>query len=86
MNRATWDKLNRHPAVRAGLLEVGVRTAAQAQAISDGEDGTATITVESGIRPRGRAFVNVISDREDEEYGTEDTPRIAALGRAAQGG
>ena len=58
--------------------------AARARAITAAEGGKAKIRVESGIRPGGRSRVNVVSDSPWEEYGTESTKRIRALGRAAR--
>lgn len=48
--------------------------------------GKAKITVDYGIRPGGRARVNVVSDSPEEEYGNETTPKTRAIGRAAREG
>ena len=79
-------QLMRNRGIRRQLSAVGRRVAARAQAISDNEGGTARIELVEGIRPKGRSFVNVVSDKPAEEYGTEDTPRIRAIGRAAREG
>ena len=79
-------QLMRNRAVRKQLTAVGRRVAARAQAISDAEGGTARIALVEGIRPKGRSYVNVTSDKPAEEYGTENTPRIRAIGRAAREG
>ncbi|ANA85562.1 hypothetical protein PBI_HUFFY_16 [Gordonia phage Huffy] len=81
-----WTIAAQHPRVRAQELIVARRVAARARAINDAEGGSATISVESGVRPRGRSYVNVKSNRADEEHGTETTTRRAALRRAANGG
>ena len=76
----------RNRGVRRQLETVGRQVAARAQAITDAEGGEARIELVTGIRPKGRSYVNVVSDRPNEEYGSEDTPRIRAIGRAARGG
>ena len=84
MSKRMFDQINRNRRVRAQLVKVAQAKAARAQAITTSEGGKARITVESGIRPGGRAYANVVSDSPAEEYGTELTPRIRALGRATR--
>lgn len=84
MTRNLFQQLNRNSAVKAACAAKAARLAARAQQITASDGGEAKITVESGIRPKGRAFTNVVSDSRDEEYGTQSTPRIRALGRAAR--
>ena len=59
--------------------------AADATRISRQNGGKANYSVRSGIRPGGRAYVDVVSDNEAEERGSEQVPRINALRRAARG-
>lgn len=82
MSKKMFDQINRNRQVRAHLMKVARSKAARAQAITNAEGGKARITVKSGIRPGGRAYVNIVSDSPIEEYGSESTPRIRALGRA----
>lgn len=82
MSKRMWNQINRNRQVRAHLLKVAKAKAARAQSITSAAGGNARITVKSGIRPGGRAYVNIISDSPAEEYGSESTPRIRALGRA----
>ncbi|QQM15106.1 hypothetical protein SEA_TINALIN_17 [Gordonia phage TinaLin] len=89
MSRLTpekWRKVAGSKAVQAQTQSVARRIAARAQALNNAEGGTATISVVSGVRPKGRAFTNVVSDRPDEEHGTDKTARRAVLRRAANGG
>ncbi|AXQ65134.1 hypothetical protein SEA_SCHMIDT_12 [Gordonia phage Schmidt] len=86
LSQATWDKAVRARAVRQAMDRKAKAVASRAQAINDSEGGTATIRVESGVRPGGRPFVNVVSDKANEEYGDSKTRRRAALRRAARGG
>lgn len=76
----------RNRGVRRRLEDVGRRVAARAQQITNDEGGSANIELVLGIRPGGRSYVNVTNDRPDEEHGTENTPRIRAVGRAAREG
>lgn len=82
MTNRLFAQLNKNPRVRAAALAKAQRVAARAQQITDSEGGEATISVETGIRPKGRAYAYVVSDRPDEEYGTQNNPRVRALGRA----
>lgn len=84
MSRKMFDQINRNRKLHAHLVKVAQPKAARAQAITNAEGGKARITVQSGIRPGGRAYANIVSDRPDEEYGTASTPRIRALGRATR--
>ena len=82
MSKRMFDQINRNRKLHARLRAVANKGAARAQAITIAEGGKARITVKSGIRPGGRAYANIVSDSAAEEYGTETTPRIRALGRA----
>lgn len=77
-----WSRLNSNEAVRKRVDQVAARVGARAQAITDREGGKARIRVEKGLRPKGRYQARVISDRADEEYGSEKQKRIRPLGRA----
>lgn len=82
---ALWKAFNESPVVRRALEEKAKAIAARADQISRADGGTARHTVRTGIRPRGRAFADIVSDNPAEEFGTEEIPRINALRRAAKG-
>lgn len=82
MTPEMFAELNKLPMVRDALIERGKIVAATAQAITDADGGSATISLEIGTRPKGRAFVNVKSNSRDEEYGNIQVKRIRAIGRA----
>lgn len=84
LSHKLYLQMNKTAAVRNATRRRAEVVAGTAQRISNSEGGTASFSVESGIRPGGRAYANVVSDNRDEEYGTETTPRIRALGRAAR--
>ena len=84
--RGRWEHLNDNPKVKSAVDAVGARVAARAQAITDREGGQARIRVERSHRPKGRYQNRVISDRPDEEYGSEKQKRIRQLGRAMREG
>lgn len=79
-----WHHLNQNRAVRRAVEDVAQRLAARAQAHTNAAGGQARIRVETNQRPKGRLQARVISDRPDEEYGSEKQKRIRALGRASR--
>lgn len=81
-----WQKINQAPGVLKAEESAARRIAARATAISRAEGGAANYTVRQGTRPGGRTYFDVVSDRPDEEFGTESTQRINALRRAVRGG
>jgi len=82
LSKKQWEQVNRSSAVRQGCEQVAQRLAARAQAHTNAAGGQARIRVESTQRPKGRWQSRVISDRPDEEYGSEKQKRIRPLGRA----
>lgn len=80
-----WRMTNKKGPVADALRKAAERTRSRAEAISRREGGTATYSIVDGVRPGGRRYFDVVSDDREEEYGTEDTPRINALRRAARG-
>lgn len=84
LSHKQYLRINKTATLRNRLRSRAAIVAATAQQITNSEDGEASFHVESGIRPGGRAYSNVVSDNRAEEYGTETTPRIRALGRAAR--
>ena len=81
-----WRQINQSAPLKAALLAKANRVAGRARAITSANEGSATISVEYGIRPGGRARVNVVSSDAEEEFGREGKKRTRALGRAARGG
>lgn len=77
-----WERLNQNRTVRRAVEDVARKVAARAQAHTNAAGGEARITVETNHRPKGRLQARVISDRPDEEYGSEKQKRIRPLGRA----
>ncbi|QDH85053.1 hypothetical protein SEA_DARDANUS_16 [Gordonia phage Dardanus] len=86
LTQKQWEQVAKSRAVRTAVNQRAQAIAARARGLNSAEGGSANITVDSGVRPRGRAFANVVSDRPDEEHGSETTPRRAILRRAARGG
>ena len=82
LSREQWQRLNQNRAVRQAVEDVARKVAARAQAHTNAEGGKARIRVETNHRPKGRLQARVISDRPDEEYGSENQKRIRPLGRA----
>ncbi|NKS94620.1 hypothetical protein GS876_10345 [Rhodococcus hoagii] len=74
----------RNKALQQRLQDVGRGVMGRGQQITNHEGGSAEITLESGIRPGGRAFTNVVSSSAAEEYGNSKTKRRRALGRAVR--
>ncbi|MDP0964800.1 hypothetical protein Q6264_28335, partial [Klebsiella pneumoniae] len=62
----TWRQVNASATVQAGLLARAQKVAARARDITAAAGGKAKITVDYGIRPGGRARVNVVSDSPEE--------------------
>lgn len=77
-----WQRLNQNRTVRRAVEDVARKVAARAQAHTNSAGGQARIRVETNHRPKGRLQSRVISDRPDEEYGSEKQKRIRPLGRA----
>lgn len=80
-----WRLANKKGNVGKALDRAADRTIARATAISRANGGKAIYSKREGTRPGGRRFVDIVSDRPEEEAGTEDVPRINALRRAARG-
>lgn len=74
-----------HPDIGPALRAEAERVAARARAIADTEGVEMTVTVESGTRPGGRQFANVVGDNVEQEWGSDRTGRRRILGRAAEG-
>ncbi|WP_064076698.1 hypothetical protein [Prescottella equi] len=84
LSRKQFEAIMRNPQVQQRLKDVGRGVMSRAQVITNDEGGSAQISLESGIRPGGRAFTNVTSSSAAEEYGNSKTTRRRALGRAVR--
>lgn len=80
------QKAARHPGVAKALQMVANRVKARAQQLAAADDVDMRITMEAGVRPGGRPFVNVVGDNADQEFGTSRMGRFRILGRAGAGG
>lgn len=80
-----FREVNRVVAKSGALEKAGRDVAARATRISRANGGSANYSLRSGIRPNGRAYVDVVSDNHAEERGSEDVKRINALRRASRG-
>lgn len=74
------------PGVAAHLQVVANRVAARAKSIAAAEDVDMEVTTVAGVRPKGRPFVNVITNNAEQEFGSSRTERRRILGRAAEQG
>ena len=81
---AMWKRLNRNREVTRAVEQVANKLATRAQSHTNAAGGQARIRVETNQRPKGRLQARVISDRPDEEYGSEKQKRIRPLGRATR--
>lgn len=79
------QKAAQHPGVREQLQVVADRIASRARGLAASEDVTMEVTTKSGLRPKGRPYVNVIGDNAEQEWGSSRTGRRRILGRAAEG-
>lgn len=81
-----WRELNQNKTLQRALRAKAQQIADRAQSITNAEGGSAQITTEFGIRPGGRARVNVVSSDAEEEFGRQGKKATRAIGRAARGG
>lgn len=78
------NTIMQNKALQQRLKDVGREVMSRGQQITNDEGGSAEITLETGVRPGGRAFTNVVSSSAEEEYGNSKTKRRRALGRAVR--
>lgn len=74
------------PGVAAQLQVVANRVAARARSIAASEGVEMEVTTVAGVRPKGRPYVNVVTNNAEQEYGSARTKRRRILGRAADAG
>lgn len=75
-----------HPGVAKQLQVVADRIKARAEQLARNEGVDMTVTTQTGVRPGGRPFVNVVSDNPGQEFGSSRSGRFRILGRAGEGG
>ena len=69
---------------RAALASAARRLASKADVLGRSEGVEMECRVESGTRPKGRPYSNVVSDNVDQEWGDRYTERRRVLGRIAE--
>lgn len=74
-----------HADVRKRTEELAESIASGARGLSSAEGVEMGVQVQSGTRPGGRPFSNVVADNPDQEFGSSRTARRRILGRAAEG-
>lgn len=82
LSNKQWQSIVQAPSVRKRLRLVADQIAARTRANLAAAGSEATVTVEEGTRPKGRAYARVVHNDPFGEYGTEDIPKHRALGRA----
>lgn len=71
---------------RAALASKAGRLRARVDSLGASEGVTMNARVESGTRPKGRPYSNVVSDNVSQEWGDRWTERRRILGRVAEEG
>ena len=69
---------------RAALEEKARKVASRVGSLGASEGVTMNARVESGTRPKGRPYSNVVSDNVSQEWGDRWTERRRILGRVAE--
>lgn len=80
------QKAMHHPDVVAHLEVVASRIASRAVGIAKSEEVEMEIWVESGVRPGGRPYANVVADNDEQEFGSARSKRFRVIGRAGEAG
>lgn len=83
VSRELIRKAMQHEGVQAHLAVVAQRIAARAQSMAASEGVPLQVSVQTGIRPQGRPFANVVGNNVAQEFGDANTPRARIMGRAA---
>lgn len=73
-------------AVRSALEEKARKIASRVDSLGASEGVTMNARVESGTRPKGRPYSNVVSSNVAAEWGDRYTERRRILGRVAEEG
>ena len=74
----------RTPKVRAALAKKADEARSRVDSLGASEGVTMNARVESGTRPKGRPYSNVVSDNVSQEWGDRWTERRRILGRVAE--
>lgn len=72
------------PKVRAALAAKAAQAQARVEALGAAEGVTMNARVESGTRPKGRAYSNVMTTNTSQEFGSRIVRRRRILGRVAE--
>lgn len=83
VSRELIQKAMQHQDVQAHLVVVAQRVASRAQSMANSEGVAMKVHVQSGVRPGGRPFANVVGDNAAQEFGDANTPRARILGRSS---
>ena len=73
-----------HPDVVAHLQVVADRVRAAAEGLAAAEGVDMSVSTVAGVRPKGRPFVNVVTDNVDQEFGSGLSARYRIMGRAGE--
>lgn len=76
---AAWN----HPDIPKMLKAEADKRAARVRQLAAAEGVEMEVKVVSGVRPKGRAYANVVSDNPDQEFGSSKSKRYRILGRVA---
>lgn len=83
LTRATILTAMQSQPVRDALAVKARQLADRADALGVSEGVEMDCRVESGTRPKGRPYSNVVSEQWEQEWGSRDSERRRILGRAA---
>lgn len=64
------------------LQEVADQIKARTESLAADEGVEMEVSTVSGVRPKGRPYVNVVSDNEEQEFGSSRSAKYRILGRA----
>lgn len=79
-----FQQANRSPQLRSGVMKKAANIAAAARRNVAREGGSARISLREVTQVNGRYGVDVVSDSDAEEYGTEQKRELRSLRRAAR--
>lgn len=79
------QKAAQQPGVRKAVHKKAEQIGRRAQGLADSEKVPMRVSVESGTRPGGRPYSNVVGDNAEQEWGSSKTAKRRILGRAAEG-
>lgn len=80
------NAVSRSPTVQAGLAIAADRIKKRADGIAAAEGVEMNVVLRPGVRPGGRAYVDVVADNAEQEFGSSEFRRLRILGRAGAKG